>query len=119
MNDRATYVDHWHSLIQLLAAMRSTWHAFTSPAGKSSTAPFRGRPVLTQNVQGGARCTGCDVCIQACPTRCLSIEQGSGEAILELDWRRCMCCGICAQVCPAGAIELDTSTVVWQAEHLP
>ena len=49
------------------------------------------------------RCTGCGICIAACPQHCLELQENSyGE--LNPVWRKqdsCTHCGFCMKVCPA------------------
>jgi len=47
------------------------------------------------------KCTGCGVCIQACPFAAISIVNGLAE-ISE----SCQLCGACVSSCPSGAIEI-------------
>jgi len=48
------------------------------------------------------RCTGCVVCLKACPARAMRVRRGVAQIITEL----CVDCGICYQVCPQGAIRV-------------
>jgi electron transport complex protein RnfB len=50
-----------------------------------------------------ARCTGCERCIEICPTQAL--VQVNGKAIL-LYPERCTYCTLCEDICPANAIAL-------------
>ena len=45
-------------------------------------------------------CTGCGLCVEVCPARTLSLEDG--KAVVTGD--RSLNCGHCQAVCPTGAI---------------
>jgi len=49
------------------------------------------------------KCTGCEACINVCPTGAISMVEGNAL----IDTNKCIDCGRCAQVCPVGAIYPD------------
>jgi NAD-dependent dihydropyrimidine dehydrogenase PreA subunit len=57
-------------------------------------------PVLDETL-----CTGCGLCVGACPVECLEMSQ-------SLPWlprpRDCISCGICVTVCPVSALRLES-----------
>jgi len=79
-------------------------------------------------------CTGCMLCMNACPIQCISIDmvkkqvspvQGAAEdhkppqtirliSKFDINIALCMFCGLCTEVCPTGAIhftrEFERST---------
>ena len=50
------------------------------------------------------KCIGCEKCMEVCPHRVLSAENGKA-VIADID--SCMECGACALNCPAGAISVN------------
>jgi formate hydrogenlyase subunit 6/NADH:ubiquinone oxidoreductase subunit I len=50
-----------------------------------------------------ARCSGCRLCIELCPTQAL--DQRGGKATLAYP-QRCTYCTVCEDICPEGAIAL-------------
>jgi electron transport complex protein RnfB len=58
-----------------------------------------------------AKCIGCIVCIESCPTGCLGLSPPGGSrtavrtAVLETP-ERCIACGFCAADCPVAAIAM-------------
>jgi len=53
------------------------------------------------------KCTGCGMCINVCPHRVFSLNNGKAE-IINKD--QCMECGACAKNCPFSAIEVKSGT---------
>jgi hydrogenase-4 component H len=50
-----------------------------------------------------ALCTGCERCVEICPTAALG--QVGGKAVL-VEPHRCTYCALCEDLCPDGAIAL-------------
>ncbi|MBW1841269.1 MAG: 4Fe-4S dicluster domain-containing protein [Deltaproteobacteria bacterium] len=50
-------------------------------------------------------CTLCEVCVEECPEKCISIEAGAEKP--EIDFGRCLKCAKCVHVCPTGTIEAE------------
>jgi NADH-quinone oxidoreductase subunit I len=80
---------------------------------------FRGAFALIREPETGElRCTGCGICAQACPGRCITV---SGEARkvtayrLELD--KCLYCGLCVEACPFEALGMSQALVAPTREH--
>lgn len=49
-----------------------------------------------------AACTGCEVCVEACPFGALAVEE-----TCRVDANRCLGCGQCIDTCPTGALYLQ------------
>ncbi len=49
------------------------------------------------------RCTGCETCVDVCPTVAISMVDGKAKIDPEL----CVDCGTCVDECPSGAISLE------------
>lgn len=45
-------------------------------------------------------CTGCETCVDVCPTEAISLEDG----IASIDQDECVECGTCMEECPVEAI---------------
>ncbi|MEA3452312.1 MAG: 4Fe-4S binding protein [Bacteroidota bacterium] len=49
-----------------------------------------------------AECTGCEACVECCPTE--AIEMQDGKAVVT---DACIDCGVCVDECPVEAIAMD------------
>ncbi len=49
------------------------------------------------------KCTGCGICVNACPTNAISIKEGKAE----IDIEKCIRCGKCHDICPQEAVRHD------------
>lgn len=79
-------------------------------AGKPETAV---RPVPEIDP---ARCTGCGLCVNACPTRALALI-GSGARVTRPE--ACEYSGYCERICPAQAIARPFQIVLRLASRQP
>ncbi len=49
------------------------------------------------------KCTGCEACIESCPSE--AIKMANGKAVIDNDL--CVDCGVCVDECPVEAIEME------------
>jgi ferredoxin len=49
------------------------------------------------------KCTGCETCIEECPSEAIKLIDG----IAKVDPELCTDCGICVDVCPVEAISIE------------
>lgn len=52
-------------------------------------------------------CVDHRVCVAACPTGALTVEENDGSAALRFAGETCIACGACTRACPEGALRLD------------
>lgn len=70
-----------------------------------------------------ARCVLCGLCVDVCPTACLSIaaagtgDDGAPASALVLDETACLRCGLCVDRCPADALELVHAQEILGVSH--
>ena len=110
-------------IVTLKSALRKPVTAqYPEPAKRLNIDPrFMGFPALLWDGEvEEPYCTGCMVCIRACPTMCMSAEmkdnplhteeKSSRRKIIdtfEINLGRCILCGICVDVCNFDAIEMS------------
>jgi formate hydrogenlyase subunit 6/NADH:ubiquinone oxidoreductase subunit I len=61
---------------------------------------YRGKPVFSTN-----ECTGCGLCVTACPARAISLDKTNETMTLSLSYINCIYCGICAEECETEMIQ--------------
>jgi ferredoxin len=70
------------------------------------------RQATAAQVRCLAHCTGCGVCVAACPARALSLVSaqpgGLGRKAVATDAMRCNRCGACLPTCPRQALVMPT-----------
>ena len=49
------------------------------------------------------KCTGCESCIDACPSEAIKME--NEKAVIDVD--ACVDCGVCVDECPVEAITME------------
>ena len=50
----------------------------------------------------GEKCTGCGLCVDACPVEAISLENDKAK----VDAEKCVDCGQCVEECPNEAISI-------------
>lgn len=61
-------------------------------------------PLSKDIIRNEDKCTHCGVCVSACPTDALSVNQETKEIIFNSE--ACVACEHCVPVCPSQAMEL-------------
>jgi len=80
--------------------------ASTGPAADVGPTPQGTRPASTTVARiDPQKCTGCGLCIEACPLEAIRLE---GQTAV-VDPERCTGCGICVDECPNGAAALTSA----------
>jgi NADH-quinone oxidoreductase subunit I len=128
----------------MYSILRTIWLTFLHLFHKSETVRypeekpylpprFRGRIVLTRDIEGQERCVGCYLCAAACPVDCISLQAAEDEngrrypESFRINFSRCIFCGFCEEACPTYAIQLipdfemaeyDRQNMVYEKEHL-
>ena len=110
-------------MVTLRTMLRSPVTAqYPDPKERLDIAPrFMGFPALTWDYEvEEPYCTGCMVCIRACPTQCMSATMKDNPlhadglsrrrkiiGDFEINLGRCILCGICVDVCNFDAIKMS------------
>lgn len=63
-----------------------------------------------------ARCSGCELCVQLCPTRAVELRDGKAAVVRPED---CTFCEVCESYCPEGAIGRPFTVVFAPAPRAP
>ncbi|QCI24815.1 NADH-quinone oxidoreductase subunit NuoI [Buchnera aphidicola (Rhopalosiphum padi)] len=110
-------------VIGFLVQIRSIWMVFKNIFSKSETKMYpeeklylspryRGRVILTRNINGEERCVACNLCAVACPVDCISLQKSEKKdgrwypKFFRINFSRCIFCGLCEEACPTAAIQL-------------
>lgn len=74
---------------------------------------YRGRFQLIREPETGElRCTGCGICAQSCPGRCIEVKGESKKvAYYRIDLEKCLYCGLCVESCPFEALGMLQETM--------
>lgn len=67
------------------------------PAKEIDSRLFIGKPEVNNN-----RCTGCEACIEHCPSHAI-VKQDSGK-LIGINYDSCIFCSLCEEICPHEAI---------------
>ncbi|OQM34450.1 NADH-quinone oxidoreductase subunit NuoI [bacterium endosymbiont of Pedicinus badii] len=75
------------------------------------TSRYRGRIVLTRNLDKTERCVACGLCSVVCPTNCIALQKKEKKGrwyakFFRINFSRCIFCGFCEEACPTKAIQL-------------
>lgn len=58
-----------------------------------------------------AKCTGCKICIDACPMDVFRFDEEKNVAVTVYP-KECICCYNCELDCPSGAIYVDPKRII-------
>jgi len=105
----------WAAIAWLRSALAALFGRSRAPASSSESAvwlPGPPRiPALRFSGAGDALCTACNLCVEICPSRALSLDSeapaGHGRPrrfVLQLG--ACIGCRACAEACPEAALDL-------------
>ncbi|XRX42492.1 MAG: NADH-quinone oxidoreductase subunit NuoI [Buchnera aphidicola (Eriosoma harunire)] len=78
------------------------------------TPRYRGRIILTSNIDGIERCVACNLCSVVCPVGCISVQKSESKdgrsypRFFRINFSRCIFCGLCEEACPTMAIQLSS-----------
>ncbi|MDH4226717.1 MAG: NADH-quinone oxidoreductase subunit I [Deltaproteobacteria bacterium] len=112
------FIDFIKGLTLTLAynVSRSVTHRYPDEEKWIPYKRFRGMHTLNKNEKGQELCVACELCVKACPTRCITVvpmEDNSGRgiadrvpAVWKVDLVRCLFCGYCEDACPTTAVRM-------------
>lgn len=100
----------WTTFIHVFRKPVTIQYGYAPRWSKQETRPiaprYRGEFVLVREPETGElRCTGCKLCAQACPGRCIEVTAENRKvATYQLDLTKCLFCGLCVEACPFEAL---------------
>ncbi|QIE01903.1 NADH-quinone oxidoreductase subunit NuoI [Buchnera aphidicola] len=101
------------SLLMIISNIFSKPETRLYPEEKLNLAPrYRGRIILTRNLDGRERCVACNLCAAVCPVDCISLQKSEKidgrwyPKFFRINFSRCIFCGLCEEACPTAAIQL-------------
>jgi formate hydrogenlyase subunit 6/NADH:ubiquinone oxidoreductase subunit I len=96
------------------------WRVTPAPPTERGMAPrYRGRFALIREPETGElRCTGCKMCAQACPGRCIEVAGENRKVTLyRMELEKCLFCGLCVEACPFEALGMLQETLPVQTDR--
>jgi NADH-quinone oxidoreductase subunit I len=101
------------SILMIGANIFSKVETKSYPEEKVNLSPrYRGRIILTRNIDGKERCVACNLCAAVCPVDCISLQKSEKTdgrwypEFFRINFSRCIFCGFCEEACPTAAIQL-------------
>lgn len=94
----------------LIKGLRVTWSYLFSPAVTVSY-PME-KLTLSERYRGALAfhpdiCISCDMCVRACPSKCIDLESSRNETTKKkdlswytIDFAKCNYCRLCEEICP-------------------
>ncbi len=109
------FADIWAGIYTTYAGMKITIEYFF--AKKVTMRYPEEKPIVPPGHRGlhvydEAKCTGCRICLRACPVDCIAVDMlGRGKDVMllqfDVDCARCLFCNLCAEACPTDALHLS------------
>ncbi len=66
------------------------------------------------------KCRGCGLCAGICHQRCISLADGRGQSVAQIEHALCSTCTQCIAICPRRALSWDeVLPVAWDSGRLP
>ncbi|XBC37801.1 MAG: NADH-quinone oxidoreductase subunit NuoI [Buchnera aphidicola (Meitanaphis elongallis)] len=110
-------------LYVVISQIRSVWLTFVNIFSSRETIMYpeqsvylppryRGRIILSRNLNGEERCVACNLCAVVCPVGCISLKKSTLKTkrwypeFFRINFSRCIFCGLCEEACPTAAIQL-------------
>ena len=92
---------------------------WSKPETRPIAPRYRGRFELIREPETGElRCTGCSICAQSCPGKCITVKgENKKVASYHLDLDHCLFCGLCVEACPFEALGMLQEGVKPQPTH--
>ncbi|MHB9133056.1 MAG: NuoI/complex I 23 kDa subunit family protein [Armatimonadota bacterium] len=113
----------WTTLKHVFRKPVTIQYGYAPRWSKTETRPiaprYRGRFVLVRDPESHElRCTGCGICAQACPGRCIEVTaENKKVATYQLDLDKCLFCGLCVEACPFEALGMMQEGAPGQRDH--
>ena len=54
-----------------------------------------------------ASCTGCGLCVKACPSGAIEMREGKRVRMIEAELVPCVACGDCQAICQPGSVAIE------------
>lgn len=116
---RRSFALLWAAFAWLRSALAALVGASETPAPAPALEPSGASsiPALRFTGAGEPLCTACNLCVEICPSRALTLESDAprGEGRLRqfaLQLGACIGCGACAEACPEEALGLYPAPAV-------
>lgn len=108
-------------LFSLPSFINFVWSKFKLQSNPSRmNTSSSGVPYLVLDEKGKVLCNACRLCIDVCPTTCISLKgpeisqwtPQSKPKEFNIDLSRCTFCKLCEEICPVDAIKMSQQTTL-------